>query len=433
MERIAATYHIETPYAPEQVGLIMAGEQSTGTFVSVPGETDALKQSHGARLEKIVPLDDSQGPSLPSPKIEGERFQRAKIVLSWPVENMGHNLMALISTLQGNLYELRQLTGIKLMDIHLPAGFTKAFSGPTFGAIGSRRRMGVAHGPMIGTIIKPSVGLSPTQTAEQVRQLIDAGIDFIKDDELTVNPPHAPLVDRVEAVMAVINQHADRVGRKIMYAFHISDELDAMKRHYECLIHAGASCAMLSVNSLGPCATKAICDLGELPIHGHRNGWGMLNRHPWLGIAFPAYQVLWRLAGVDQLHVNGLSNKFWEEDASVVASMRACASSVIRPMSLDTTAQPPSAASNLREDAILPVVSSGQWGGQACETFAQTQTTDLLYLAGGGIMAHPKGVAAGVHAIRQWWHAACEGLNIPEAIMRYPELELSYRTFGASS
>ena len=147
-------------------------------------------------------------------------------------------------------------------------------------------------------------------------------------------------------------------------------------------------------------------------IHGHRNGWGMLNRHPLLGIEFPAYQKFWRLAGVDQLHVNGIANKFWESDDSVVRSIQSC-------LGEDPLDRP-----------VLPVVSSGQWGGQAPETWRRTQTMDLLYLAGGGVQAHPDGPAAGVRALKTWWAAAVEGLDGETAVRRYPELAKSRAKFG---
>src|SRR5207253_2983337 len=173
----------------------------------------------------------------------------------------------------------------------------------------------------------------------------------------------------VDAVMRVINDHAGRAGKKIMYAFNISDDVDAMLRHYEHVRRAGGTAVMISLNSVGIAGVKKVCDQGELAVHGHRNGWGMLNRHAWLGIEFAAYQKLWRLAGVDQLHVNGLANKFWEDDDSVVRSIRAC----LKPM--------------LGGFHILPVISSGQTGLQAPETYRRTQTIDVLYLSGGGIMA----------------------------------------------
>src|SRR6185436_2544279 len=104
--------------------------------------------------------------------------------------------------------------------------------------------------------------------------------------------------------------------------------------------------------------------------------------------------------------------KFWESDDSVVRSIESC----LQPMSGGR--------------AILPVVSSGQWGGQAPETYRRTRTVDLLYMAGGGIMAHPDGPAAGVRSIHKWWEAAVEGLATDQATERYPELRKSREKFG---
>jgi ribulose-bisphosphate carboxylase large chain len=212
--------------------------------------------------------------------------------------------------------------------------------------------------------------------------------------------------------MEVINRQADITGKKVMYAFNISDELDQMQRHYEKVVSAGGTCAMISLNSVGLAGVKKICDNGALAIHGHRNGWGMLNRHPLLGIEFPAYQKLWRLAGVDQIHVNGIQNKFWESDDSVVTSIEACLTPLLGGYS------------------VLPVVSSGQWGGQAPETYRRTKTVDLLYMAGGGIMAHPDGPAGGVLALQQAWEGAVAGLSIEEIAAQYPEFNNSVRLFG---
>jgi ribulose-bisphosphate carboxylase large chain len=158
---------------------------------------------------------------------------------------------------------------------------------------------------------------------------------------------------------------------------------------------------------------KKICDRGELVIHGHRNGWGMLTRHPQLGLEFTAYQKLWRLVGIDQLHVNGIENKFWEPDESVVRSIEAC----LTPM--------------FGGYQVMPVVSSGQWGGQAPETYRRTSTIDLLYLAGGGIMAHPGGPASGVRAIRQAWEAAVAGESLEDAGARFFELSQAIEKFGS--
>ncbi|TDD97792.1 ribulose-bisphosphate carboxylase large subunit family protein [Flavobacterium cellulosilyticum] len=412
MERVFAEYLIETPYEVEQAAAVLAGEQSSGTFVSVPGETEELKKRFAARVEDIQLLDVADEPSIPGGSIPGKKYQKARVKVSWSIENFGYNLPVLISTLQGNLYEITQFTGLKLMDFELPDSFKNHFKGSKFGIQGSKLSCGVADRPMIGTIIKPSIGMSIAETTALVKNLIDAGIDFIKDDELMGSAANSPFDDRVKSIMKVIRDNEQKTGKKVMYAFNISDEIDAMQRKYDLIRKEKGSCAMISINSVGLAGTKKICDQGELVIHGHRNGWGMLNRHPLLGIEFPAYQKIQRLAGVDQLHVNGIQNKFWESDDSVVTSIQSC----LKPF--------------LGGYEILPVVSSGQWGGQAVETYRRTQTTDLLYMAGGGILAHPMGPKAGVNALQQAWTGAVEGLSVEETALKYPEFAASVKKFS---
>jgi ribulose-bisphosphate carboxylase large chain len=411
-ERICATYRIESPLPIEAAANVLAGEQSSGTFVDVPGETEELRNRYRAKIERITELEPSDRPSLPGSRApNASKYHRAEIVVSWSIENVGYNLPTLVSTLQGNLYELSQISGLKLIDLDIPPAFVKSYPGPQFGVSGTRKLTGVQDRPIIGTIIKPSIGLSPQATAALVTKLVEAGIDFIKDDELMANPPHSPLHLRVDAIMRVINDHADRTGKRVMYAFNISDEIDEMLRNYELVRSSGGTCAMLSLNSIGLAGVKKVCDQAALAIHGHRNGWGMLNRHPMLGIEFAAYQKLWRLAGVDQIHVNGIANKFWEPDDSVVRSIEAC-----RTPFLDGY-------------EILPVISSGQTSLQAPETFRRIKTIDVLYMAGGGIMAHPSGPAAGVIAVRQAWEAAVKGIELSEFARDRSELRQQLEKF----
>jgi len=397
MQRIKATYLIETPLELESAAQVLAGEQSSGTFVAVPGETMELRDRFAARVENVALLECTDKPSLPGSEAGEAGYRLGRVEISWSVENVGYNLPTLISTLQGNLFELRQFSGLKLIDVEFPSSFDVHFHGPAYGVSGTRKLTGVYGRPILGTIIKPSIGLTPKETAALVKRLVEAGIDFIKDDELMASPANSKFDERVEAVMRVINDHAFRTGKKVMYAFNISDEIDPMLAHYDTVVRHGGTCVMVSLNSVGASGVRKVCDQGKLAVHGHRNGWGMLTRHPLLGIDFKAYQKLWRLAGVDQIHVNGIQNKFWESDDSVVRSIQAC----LEPM--------------LGGFEIMPVVSSGQWGGQAPETYARTQTIDLMYLAGGGILAHPDGPAAGVEAIQQAWEAAVEGISLKEA------------------
>ncbi len=318
----------------------------------------------------------------------------------------GPSLPNLLATIAGNLFELRQFSGLRLLDLRLPPAFAAAYPGPRFGIAGTRRLAGVTDRPLIGTIIKPSVGLSPADTAALVRTLAEAGIDFIKDDELQADGPACPFDARVRAVMAVVNRLADASGRKVMFAFNLTGEIDEMRRRHDLVRALGGTCVMASLNSVGLAGMIALGRHSELPIHAHRNGWGALSRHPLLGWSYIAWQKIWRLAGADHMHVNGLANKFSESDASVIASARAC----LTPLFDD------------KPCLAMPVFSSGQTARQAAPTYAALGSVDLIFAAGGGIMAHPDGPAAGVESLRAAWDAAIAGAPLAEYAATRPAL-----------
>ena len=418
-DRIYARYWIETAYPLAQASATMAGEQSTGTFLRVPGETDELRERYAAQVESIVEGEPVAAPSLPvsgtPPNWDGLR-RTAEVTLSWPLHNIGPSLPNLLATVAGNLSELKAFSGLKLLDLTLPAAFLTAYQGPQFGVAGTRAFSGVHGRPLIGTIIKPSIGMSPEATAEQVRVLADAGIDFIKDDELQSDGPHCPFEARVTAVLNVLKDIQQEAGKQVMYAANLTGDLDQMLRRHDHIVASGGNCLMVSVNSIGLPAMKALRQHSQLAIHGHRNGWGMMGRSSALGMSFVAFQKLWRLAGVDHTHVNGLRNKFCESDESVIASARAC----LTPMF-----PPPSPGCE-----IMPVFSSGQSARQAPETFKALGSTDLIYACGGGILGHPMGVAAGVRSLRQAWEAAAANIPLESYAATHPELAAALQFFG---
>src|SRR5689334_4164887 len=174
--RIEADYLIETAYDPRRAADAMAGEQSSGTFVSVPGETPELKARSAARVEALELLSEAGTPALPGggrPKTGDAIIRRARATLSWPIDNIGPSLPNLMATVAGNLFELKQFSGLRLLDIRLPEAFAEAYPGPRFGIAGTRRLAGVEGRPLIGSIIKPSVGFGPDETAALVQTLCE--------------------------------------------------------------------------------------------------------------------------------------------------------------------------------------------------------------------------------------------------------------------
>ena len=417
MDRITATYHIETALPLAETAAAMAGEQSTGTFLKLEGEDDPIVQRQAAQVESVTALDEVRAPSLPgavAPKDGSGIWRQGEVVLSWPLDNIGPSLTNLMATIAGNLFELRQLSGIRLRDVTLPRAFLDAYPGPAFGVAGTRRLAGVEQLPLIGTIIKPSVGLTPEATAAAVSRLVAGGINFVKDDELQSDGPFCPFAQRVAAVMRVINDAAQRTGRKAMFAFNLTGEIDDMRRRHDIVLDAGGTCVMASLNSVGLTGFNALRRHAALPIHGHRNGWGLFYRSPMMGIDYRVYQTIWRLAGADHMHVNGLRNKFAEAGESSIASARAC----LTPLAVD------------KPYLAMPVFSSGQWAGQTVETYKALGSADVIYACGGGIVGHPGGVAAGVESVRAGWEAALAGETLAERAQRSPALATALNFFG---
>lgn len=413
MTRITATYDLESPIGVAAAAAVVAGEQSTGTFTRLAAETDALRARSAARIEDIVITGTSPTPALPTRKT-GTSYERGRVTLSWSQDNFGTSLPALMSTLAGNLFELAELSAIRLIDMQLPAAFATAHPGPQFGAQGTRDLMGGHTGPLIGTIIKPSVGLDPDETAALVATLVDAGIDFIKDDELQANGPHCPFAERVAAVSAVLNAHAEKTGKKVIYACNVTDEIDQMWRNLDLLQAHGGTCAMVCVSAVGLSGLRALRDRSPMAIHGHRAGWGIYSRSPDIGISFGVMQKLWRLAGADHLHVNGLANKFTETDAVIAQSAR--------------SVQQPVCASGPAHLA-MPVFSSGQTVWQIDPARRLLNNDDFIFCAGGGILSHPFGTSAGVMALRQAAQAARDGIDIRAFAHQHPELMAAINTF----
>jgi ribulose-bisphosphate carboxylase large chain len=364
-----------------------------------------------AAIDALVEAIDPDGGEAIEVDIRGSW---ADVSLALADDTVGANLLALAGALLERPFDLPGLDGLKLVCIEPGAALAASVPGPTVGLVGTRAAIGVHNRPLLGSIIKPSVGLTVQETADRVRAFGEAGLDFIKDDELLADQPHAPLAARAEAVARACDEVHATAGRAPIFALNISDDdVDGVLASCDAATESGGRCVMVSLNQVGLAGVLALRRHTTLPIHGHRNGWGFLARSEHWGLAYDAYQALWRMAGVDHLHVNGFTNKFWEPDASVAASMRAC----------------------VRElggvGPAMPVVSSGQWGGQAVAQYQTVPTIDFMYLAGGGIQGHPDGLAAGVRAIRAAWEAAVAGVSLDEKARAVPELARAIERFGS--
>ena len=409
---VIATYVIETSLPLEHAAEVLAGEQSTGTFVRVERESDEVRARFAAQVESLTEIPLTGASALPGSVGDPALRRRAVLRLRFPLDNFGPSLPNLMAAVAGNLFEIKELAAIKLIDLDLPQAFAERYPGPKFGVAGTRRLMSRPEGAMIGTIVKPSIGLTPEQLGELVGELAEAGVDFIKDDELQGNGPHSPLEARVRAVMPVLHRYADRTGKMPMYAFNITDDIGRLEANHELVVAAGGTCVMACVNLVGFAGLEFLHRHAEVPIHGHRTMLGALMRSEQVGIGFRAWQKIARLSGADHLHTNGISNKFYETDAEVLDSIAA-----VRTPLLGIT-------------PTVPVLSSGQWAGLAHATYEAVGTSDVLVLAGGGIHGHPDGAIAGAASMRAAWDSAERGESVDDALRSSPELRRAVERFG---
>jgi len=412
-EFIRLTYLIETAGSPEKLAAKIASDQSTGTFVDLPGETEELKMRVAARVVNIRILPPVTTPSYPTH--ESGPFNRAEADIDFPFDAIGTDLAALMTIAVGGIFSIKGFTGIRVIDMKLPESFRGMYPGPQFGVAGSRKLTGVHGRPIIGTIIKPALGLRPPETAALLKEVIDADVDFVKDDEKLMSPSYSPLAERVKAIMPMILDREQKTGKKVMYAWGISAiDPDEMMRNHDLVLKAGGNCAVININSIGMGAMMFLRKRSGMVLHAHRNGWDVLTRHPGLGFDFKVWSQFWRLLGVDQFQINGIRVKYWEPDESFVASFKVLTTPLFDP-----------------GDCPLPVAGSGQWGGQAHDTYERTgRTLDLMYLCGGGIVSHPGGPGAGVKAVKQAWEAAVAGVPLDVYAKDHPELAQSIAKFA---
>jgi ribulose-bisphosphate carboxylase large chain len=172
---------------------------------------------------------------------------------------------------------------------------------------------------------------------------------------------------------------------------------------------------MVSLNWAGFASVQALRRHTGLAVHGHRNGFGMFSRCPALGMDFQPYQALWRLAGIDHMHVHGLDGKFSQTDAEVIDGAKDCLT--------------PLADAADQRDVVMPVFSSGQWAGTLPRTAEAVPSGDFLFMCGGGILAHPGGAAAGVTSLHQAWRAIEAGQALAAAADAL-ELQQALAFFG---
>ena len=196
----------------------LAVEQTTGTWMRVPDETEEVRRNHVGRVINVFNI-----PAYEGGDVGKERTFVAQIAFPW--RNIGQQLPELLSTVFGNI---SGAVDLKLLDLQFPKSYVAGFKGPRFGTKGLRDIVGVQDRPMTLAMVKPCTGIPIDVIERQVYNLCISGVDMIKDDELIADPPHAPFYKRLEACLRATEKAYKETGKRVLYFPNITDRQDRM-------------------------------------------------------------------------------------------------------------------------------------------------------------------------------------------------------------
>jgi ribulose-bisphosphate carboxylase large chain len=333
------------------------------------------------------------------------RIEGDVIDIAYPVELFEPgNMPNVLSSVAGNVFGLEDVRNLRLNDITFPEELVKSFKGPRYGIKGVRDVTRIKGRPLVGTIIKPKLGLNTEDHARVAYEAWSGGCDVVKDDENLSSQRFNPFEERVVQTLEAGDRAESETGERKVYLVNVTAELEEMKRRAQYVEDHGGSYMMIDILTTGWSSLQTMRDAGyKLIIHAHRAGHAAFTRSPVHGINMVVLARVARLIGVDQLHVGTAVGKMSETEEEVRANIAACKESMhgVRP--------------------VLPVASGGLHAGMVPDLM-RIFGVDAVIQAGGGIHGHPDGTAKGATAMRQAVDAVLGGYTLKEYSKDHVEL-----------
>ncbi|MHA1292994.1 MAG: type III ribulose-bisphosphate carboxylase [Promethearchaeota archaeon] len=331
-----------------------------------------------------------------------------------------NNLPQILSAIAGNIYGMKALKNLRLLDISFPKEIIKVYRGPKFGIEGIRKLTKIEKRPLLGTIVKPKVGLNEIEHAKVCGQAWKGGLDIVKDDENLTSMVFNKFDKRIEETLKIRDKIESEIGEKKIYMPNITAPLSEMKRRADWVIENGGEYAMVDILTIGFSALQEICDYlydKNIVIHAHRAMHAAITRNKKHGMTMLALAKLMRLLGTDQLHTGTIVGKMEGEKQEVIET-----NEVITKQKLTDNNK-----TILNQDwgtikPILPVASGGL-SPLHVPALIKNLGTNMVFQFGGGCHGHPDGTEMGARAIRQAVDAVLEGSDLSEYAKTHPELQ----------
>ncbi|MGD0405477.1 MAG: type III ribulose-bisphosphate carboxylase [Candidatus Bathyarchaeia archaeon] len=326
--------------------------------------------------------------------------------IAYPIELFEPaNMPNILSSVAGNVFGLKALKNLRLLDIQMPKDLIDSFKGPMYGIAGIRKILKVPERPLVGTIIKPKLGLNTKDHAHVAYEAWSGGCDIVKDDENLSSQKFNPFEDRLSQTLESRDKAQEETGERKVYMVNITAETDIMLKRGQTVVDQGGEYVMVDILTCGWSALQTLRDQNfKLVIHAHRAGHAAFTKNPLHGIAMRPIATVARVIGVDQLHVGTVVGKMSETKAEVLENIDACKGELgdLKP--------------------VLPVASGGLHP-RLVPALLETFGNDVVLQAGGGIHGHPDGTVAGAKAMRQAVDATLNGKTLDEYAKNHKELK----------
>ena len=384
-------------YTFKDVCSMVAGESSVGTWTDLK----TMKPEIGKKLApKVYYLDN--------------RNKRCRI--AYPIElfELG-NLPCIMSSIGGNVYGMKAAKWLRWEDINLPKKMLKSFKGPQYGIEGVRKYLKVHDRPLVGTIVKPKVGLDSKEHAKTAYEAWMGGCDVVKDDENLTSQNFNQFKKRVRLTLKAMKKAEKETGEKKVYLANCTAESEEMLKRIKFVEKNKGNYIMLDILTLGWSALQTARNHTKLPIHAHRAGHAMMDRFEKHGMTMEVIAQLSRMVGVDTLHIGAAYGKMSGEADEVLH--------IEKEMEQEFTKK---TKEHLAQDwgkvkPVLGVASGGVHPGLVPKIM-KLMGKDVVIQAGGGIHGHPKGTRAGAKAMRQAVDATLKNKSLKEYAGDYEEL-----------
>ncbi|MEM3725512.1 MAG: RuBisCO large subunit C-terminal-like domain-containing protein [Candidatus Bathyarchaeia archaeon] len=407
---VVATYYAAVPrdWPIDKIAMAVAVEQSTGTWIRVPGETVELRKKHIAKVIAISEIPDFEY-EIPA----DVKLRRYMVQIAYPYENFMNEISMLLTTIIGNISMAGRL---KLVDVKFPKSYLEMFKGPKFGVQGIREYLKVPRRPLLNNMIKPCTGYPPEVGAKLAYEALVGGADFVKDDELLANAPFNTVEDRIVKYMDVVDKATQETGEKKMYTINVTADAPKIFELAEKVIELGANAIMVNHLVTGIGVLKALAEdpSVKVPILGHMDFAGAVYEDAESGMS--SHLILGklpRLAGADILVYPAPYGKqpfFLKEKYLKVGR------NMLFPMH------------NIKP--TLPMPSGGITQIHVPQLISDLGT-NIAIGAGGAIHAHPMGPKAGAKAFRQAIEAAMNRIPIEQYAEEHPELKAAVEAWKA--